>query len=76
MLYTGLNSELKDAVCAVRGQGLSLMMLQEKSPMDVVASNTLTGAEAMVEMLKGHGVRHIFGLCGDTTLPFYCTLPS
>lgn len=22
-------------------------------------------------MLEGHGVRHIFGLCGDTTLPFY-----
>ena len=22
-------------------------------------------------MLEAHGVRHIFGLCGDTTLPFY-----
>ena len=33
--------------------------------------NHMTGAEAMVGMLEAHGVRHIFGLCGDTTLPFY-----
>lgn len=33
--------------------------------------NTLNGAEAMVRMLEAHGVTHIFGLCGDTTLPFY-----
>jgi len=49
-------------------------MLQEKSPLDVAGSNTLTGAEALVEMLKGYGVKHIFGLCGDTTLPFYDAL--
>ena len=36
--------------------------------------NTLTGAEAMVRMLEAHGVRHMFGLCGDTTLPFYDAL--
>ena len=34
-------------------------------------SNELNGAEAMVRMLQAHGVRHIFGLSGDTTLPFY-----
>lgn len=34
-------------------------------------TNTLNGAEAMVKMLEAHGVQHIFGLCGDTTLPFY-----
>lgn len=34
-------------------------------------TNTLNGAEAMVRMLESHGVQHIFGLCGDTTLPFY-----
>ncbi|MBY8978050.1 thiamine pyrophosphate-binding protein [Rhodobacteraceae bacterium NNCM2] len=33
--------------------------------------NKLNGAEAMVRMLEAHGVKHIFGLCGDTTLPFY-----
>nr|WP_037372953.1 thiamine pyrophosphate-binding protein [Salipiger mucosus] len=33
--------------------------------------NKLNGAEAMVRMLEAHGVTHIFGLCGDTTLPFY-----
>ncbi|MCV6547706.1 MAG: thiamine pyrophosphate-binding protein [Cohaesibacter sp.] len=31
----------------------------------------INGAEAMVKMLEAHGVQHIFGLCGDTTLPFY-----
>lgn len=35
------------------------------------ASNQMNGAEAMVRMLEAHGVTHIFGLCGDTTLPFY-----
>ncbi len=34
-------------------------------------SNELYGAEAMVRMLEAQGVQHIFGLCGDTTLPFY-----
>ncbi len=36
--------------------------------------NTLNGAEATVRMLQAHGVRHIFGLCGDTTLPLYDAL--
>ncbi|MCV2873513.1 thiamine pyrophosphate-binding protein [Defluviimonas sp. WL0050] len=37
-------------------------------------SNTLNGADAMVRMLEAHGVRHIFGLCGDTSLPLYDSL--
>jgi acetolactate synthase-1/2/3 large subunit len=37
-------------------------------------SNRLTGAEAVVEMLRLHGVETIFGLCGDTSLPFYDAL--
>ncbi len=37
-------------------------------------SETITGAEAVVEMLKAHGVELIFGLCGDTSLPFYDAL--
>src|SRR5215212_11795018 len=32
------------------------------------------GAEAAVRMLERNGVRHIFGLCGDTSLPFYDAL--
>ena len=36
--------------------------------------NALTGADAMVRMLEAQGVQHIFGLCGDTTLPFYDAL--
>lgn len=34
-------------------------------------TNSLNGAEAMVRMLEAQGVQHIFGLCGDTTLPLY-----
>jgi len=33
-----------------------------------------SGAEAAVRMLDLYGVRHIFGLCGDTSLPFYDAL--
>ncbi|RUN77004.1 thiamine pyrophosphate-binding protein [Sphingomonas sp. TF3] len=36
--------------------------------------NTVTGAEAAVHLLQQHGVKHIFGLCGDTSLPFYDAL--
>ncbi len=35
---------------------------------------TVSGAEAVVEMLKAHGVEAIFGLCGDTSLPLYDAL--
>ncbi len=31
----------------------------------------VSGAEALVQMLQLHGVKYIFGLCGDTSLPFY-----
>ncbi len=34
-------------------------------------TNPMNGADAMVRMLQLNGVRHIFGLCGDTSLPFY-----
>lgn len=37
-------------------------------------TNELTGAQAMVRMLQAHDVSHMFGLCGDTTLPFYDAL--
>jgi acetolactate synthase I/II/III large subunit len=36
-----------------------------------VEISTLTGAEAVVEMLKAHDVEIVFGLCGDTSLPLY-----
>lgn len=39
-----------------------------------MAGNQFTGAEALVRMLEGYGVQHMFGLCGDTTLPFYDAL--
>jgi acetolactate synthase-1/2/3 large subunit len=37
---------------------------------------TLNGAQAVVEMLKAHGVEVLFGLCGDTSLPFYDALAT
>ena len=37
-------------------------------------ANTLSGAEAAVEMLRAHSVEFLFGLCGDTSLPFYDAL--
>jgi acetolactate synthase I/II/III large subunit len=37
-------------------------------------TETVTGAEAAVRMLQLHGVRHVFGLCGDTSLPMYDAL--
>ncbi|MGI9400660.1 MAG: thiamine pyrophosphate-binding protein [Rhizobiaceae bacterium] len=42
--------------------------------MTVNRSNQMTGGEALVRMLEAHGVTHMFGLCGDTTLPFYDAL--
>ncbi|QWE11977.1 thiamine pyrophosphate-binding protein [Polynucleobacter sp. AP-Titi-500A-B4] len=36
--------------------------------------DTLNGAEALVRMLEKYEVKHIFGLCGDTSLPFYDAL--
>ena len=39
-----------------------------------MGGNQLSGAEALVRLLEGHGVRHVFGLCGDTSLPFYDAL--
>src|SRR3954454_22919 len=38
------------------------------------AAAAMTGAEAVVEMLKSHGVDIVFGLCGDTSLPLYDAL--
>ena len=37
-------------------------------------SDKLTGGDAMVRTLERHGVEVIFGLCGDTSLPFYDAL--
>ena len=39
-----------------------------------MTTNQLTGAEAFVRMLQRHDVKHIFGLCGDTSLPLYDAL--
>ena len=39
-----------------------------------IRAATLTGAQAVVEMLRVHGVEIVFGLCGDTSLPLYDAL--
>jgi acetolactate synthase-1/2/3 large subunit len=47
---------------------------QTSNAMNSSNNSTVSGAEAMVRLLQAHGVKHIFGLCGDTTLPFYDAL--
>ena len=39
-----------------------------------IAGDHMSGAEAVVRMLDLYGVRVIFGLCGDTSLPLYDAL--
>ena len=34
-------------------------------------SNQMNGADAVIRMLDAHKVKHVFGLCGDTSLPLY-----
>src|SRR5215216_5008058 len=34
----------------------------------------MNGADALVRMLQAYGIKHIFGLCGDTSLPLYDAL--
>ena len=43
--------------------------MQQKSK-----ANQINGAEALVRMLEAYEVNYIFGLCGDTSLPFYDAL--
>lgn len=43
-------------------------------PDNTSSPSSLTGAEAIVRMLEAHGVDHVFGLCGDTSLPLYDAL--
>jgi thiamine pyrophosphate-dependent acetolactate synthase large subunit-like protein len=35
---------------------------------------TLNASQAIVEMLRAYEVRHIFGVPGDTSIPFYDAL--
>ena len=34
----------------------------------------MNGADALIRMLQLYGVKHVFGLCGDTSLPYYDAL--
>lgn len=38
------------------------------------APKKISAGDAVVRMLQKHGVKHIFGVCGDTSLPFYDSL--
>ena len=42
--------------------------------MSAERGNALTGAEAVVFLLRQYGVEIVFGLCGDTSLPLYDAL--
>jgi acetolactate synthase I/II/III large subunit len=39
-------------------------------------NDKINGAQAFVRMLQEYDVKHIFGLCGDTSLPFYDALAT
>jgi len=39
-----------------------------------VTTPDFNGADALIRMLQLNGVQHIFGLCGDTSLPYYDAL--
>ena len=41
---------------------------------DSGGSESLSASDALVLMLKDYGVKHVFGLCGDTSLPLYDSL--
>src|SRR5256714_5569922 len=47
--------------------------MRMNKPVEVQAT-ALTGAKAVVEMSRQHGVEVVFGLCGDTSLPLYDAL--
>jgi acetolactate synthase-1/2/3 large subunit len=40
----------------------------------MLRTETIAGGQAVVRMLELHGVQIAFGLCGDTSLPFYDAL--
>ncbi|HTX58944.1 MAG TPA: thiamine pyrophosphate-binding protein, partial [Verrucomicrobiae bacterium] len=42
----------------------------------MLETRTVTAGEALVQMLRRHDVEIVFGLCGDTSLPWYDALRS
>jgi acetolactate synthase-1/2/3 large subunit len=66
----GMDGRRDGAGARLGGKGANAM---EQSGVDALG-NQLSGAEALLRMLEAYQVRHIFGLCGDTTLPFYDAL--
>jgi acetolactate synthase-1/2/3 large subunit len=46
-------------------------MTNPSAPQTMDAAN---GAEALIRMLQAYGVSHVFGVCGDTSLPYYDAL--
>lgn len=50
--------------------------LAESAEASGATANRISGSVAAVSMLQEFGVKHIFGVCGDTSLPFYDALRS
>ena len=70
ILYTIFCANVK-TITPARSQIMNFAKTEIQNATKGAKKNTLNGAEAMVRMLEAHDVTHIFGLCGDTTLPFY-----
>ena len=62
------------AGAASRADDTMTTPLGSESPPGMERAWTVSAAEAIVRMLDRYGVRHVFGLCGDTSLPFYDAL--
>ena len=43
-------------------------------PGETQAMDAANGAEALIRMLQAYAVSHVFGVCGDTSLPYYDAL--
>jgi hypothetical protein len=65
-LATGLNT-----VAFIRSLIIHLRVNAQNDAMLHLIFISLQDDEALVQLLDAFGVRHIFGLCGDTSLPFY-----
>lgn len=50
------------------------MTFAASSPRETDGVNKTTGSDLIVEMLALHGVEHIFGFPGDSTLPIYASV--
>src|SRR5690349_18035288 len=50
--------------------------VQDQSPGSAAGEQLMKGAELLAGMLQAYGVRHVFGVPGDTNICFYSALDA